>query len=365
MKEQNIKIYVTYKNREPIIQSEIVSPIQTGRAIAADIFREMIGDDTGDNISDKNPTFSELSAMYWVWKNYDSIGNPDYIGFMHYRRQFIFNEKLGIPFPKWTSSFYYFPSLHEAIPYFADEEIKRIVPHYDLLIPKYSVTPTLNIKDEYTYMIPGSRADIFDTFIKICREIHPTWEEEIKRVERGNVVALCNMFVMKRELFFEYCNFAFPVLFELEKRVDKTNLSTNGLRFCGYMAEKLQTMFTFRLEKDPNLKEKFLNCTWIRHDVRRNDLQKIPNTDTFSELRKNLDEVHFPNIKRCFEKNEKEIKLLFIINHSLYFKLLEYRYWICMIFTFAKRRTKYQTKFESIKLLRKEARMLKKNLYRI
>ena len=39
----------------------------------------MIGDDTGDNISDKNREYCELTGIYWIWKNYDKLGNPDYI----------------------------------------------------------------------------------------------------------------------------------------------------------------------------------------------------------------------------------------------------------------------------------------------
>ena len=46
----------------------------------------MIGDDTGDNISELNRNFNELTAIYWAWKNYDKLGNPDYIGLAHYRR---------------------------------------------------------------------------------------------------------------------------------------------------------------------------------------------------------------------------------------------------------------------------------------
>ena len=52
----------------------------------------MIGDDTGDNISELNRDVNEWSAIYWVWKNYDKIDNPDYIGLCHYRRLFDFSD---------------------------------------------------------------------------------------------------------------------------------------------------------------------------------------------------------------------------------------------------------------------------------
>lgn len=54
----------------------------------------MIGDDTGENISNKNDYYNEMTAVYWAWKNYEELGNPDYIGLMHYRRHFIFDENI-------------------------------------------------------------------------------------------------------------------------------------------------------------------------------------------------------------------------------------------------------------------------------
>lgn len=47
------------------------------------LIENMIGDDTGDNVYDKNREYCELTGIYWAWKNYDKLGNPDYIGFMH------------------------------------------------------------------------------------------------------------------------------------------------------------------------------------------------------------------------------------------------------------------------------------------
>ena len=48
----------------------------------------MLHDDEGENISDKNPMYCELTAQYWAWKNLDA----DYYGFCHYRRYFNFSD---------------------------------------------------------------------------------------------------------------------------------------------------------------------------------------------------------------------------------------------------------------------------------
>lgn len=48
----------------------IYTPIQVGKAIS-EYDLGIIGDDTGDNISQKNPSYCELTAQYWAWKNVD------------------------------------------------------------------------------------------------------------------------------------------------------------------------------------------------------------------------------------------------------------------------------------------------------
>lgn len=39
-----------------------------------------------------NPYVNEKTMIWFAYKNYSLIGNPDYIGFNHYRRSFEFND---------------------------------------------------------------------------------------------------------------------------------------------------------------------------------------------------------------------------------------------------------------------------------
>lgn len=43
-------------------------------------------EDEGQNISNKNSLYCELTAMYWIWKNVKA----DYYGLFHYRRYLTF-----------------------------------------------------------------------------------------------------------------------------------------------------------------------------------------------------------------------------------------------------------------------------------
>ena len=59
-------------------------PLQVGRALHEPL--GFLGDDSGEHISDLNAWFSELTGVYWLWKNYR---DADIIGICHYRRYFI------------------------------------------------------------------------------------------------------------------------------------------------------------------------------------------------------------------------------------------------------------------------------------
>lgn len=79
------RIFVmTHKKIEELsdrtVMPEIYIPMQVGRAGKEDL--GYLGDDSGDNISDKNSSYCELTGMYWLWKNMDC----DIIGICHYRR---------------------------------------------------------------------------------------------------------------------------------------------------------------------------------------------------------------------------------------------------------------------------------------
>ena len=53
-------------------------------------------DDEGDNIAYKNGVFNEMTAIYWVYKHLSELGNPDVVGFVHYRRFFAFSDDAKI-----------------------------------------------------------------------------------------------------------------------------------------------------------------------------------------------------------------------------------------------------------------------------
>ena len=79
---EKIQILVTTHKKYEMPKESYYLPIHVGRDGKESI--GYIGDNTGDNISLKNPYYCELTGVYWAWKNLEA----DYVGLVHYRRQF-------------------------------------------------------------------------------------------------------------------------------------------------------------------------------------------------------------------------------------------------------------------------------------
>ena len=78
----NIKILVVAHKQCEIPKDDVYLPIQVGKVLHPDLNLGYQPDNDGENISEKNPYYSELTAIYWAWKNLKA----DYIGLVHYRR---------------------------------------------------------------------------------------------------------------------------------------------------------------------------------------------------------------------------------------------------------------------------------------
>lgn len=234
-----------------VYSSSILTPIQTGRAIASEIFDEMIGDDTGENISFLNESFCELTAIYWAWKNYDTIGNPDCIGFMQYRRCFIFNKKYDT---NKHSGIFYFESSNEDTwkdINLDDKNINEILIHCKNVIPKKFIIDE-TIEEQYKN---NHYAKDFDELKKILFKLHPEQKDKFLSFCSGNSIHWFMMFILKKEIFFKYCEWIFPILFELHNSISTEEYSEYQKRAIAFMAERLTGFFLQELSSYSPCKE--------------------------------------------------------------------------------------------------------------
>ena len=263
--EKSIKIFVTYKEKHQIIETDIVKPIQTGRAIADEAFEGMIGDDTGDNMSKENDKYCELTAQYWAWKNYDKIGNPDYIGFMHYRRHFLFDPEYPHGESTWLNKSNYY--LYDYVP---DDYIEKnlnsyviedCIRNYDVIVPKAFDFRNhfAKTKRENYSKLPGQYVDNYDFLLTIVKNMYPEYDWAVENFKKSHIEWLCNMFIMKKELFFEYNEFFFTILKKIDELIDSSHYTEYGLRFLGYLGEFLLNIFILHKLNTKKIKIKELD----------------------------------------------------------------------------------------------------------
>lgn len=205
MSQNKVKILVACHKPDKVFKNEVYTPIHVGRAVSKykEEMKDMIGDDTGDNISDKNPNFCELTAQYWAWKNLDS----EYVGLCHYRR------------------------------YFATEITENNID--GLLGEKYDMvlcTPIHESRKTGEHILRATCLEDVYIFLECLKKVQPDYYATAMKVLSGNIFTPYNMFVMKKTLFEKFASWQFSVLFEMENYVKLSGYSRMR-RLYGYMSE--------------------------------------------------------------------------------------------------------------------------------
>lgn len=244
-----IKIFTIFHKPYFTYQNEIFTAIQAGRKIS-NMRLDMIGDDTGDNISGKNENYNELTAIYWVWKNI----RADYIGFCHYRRYFNFNlndnlEEVFPPTPpEYFDKNYGIMNIEEI---FSNRMIKSLLAKHDIILPKKIHLGGRTIEDHYKEC---HIAEDWDLMIEVVSKKYPEYKSYIQEIFKNNdKLYAFNMFVMKYDIFVSYTEWLFSILFEIEKKI-----SNSQKRVFGFMAERLLNLFIHKNVQDKTrIKELF------------------------------------------------------------------------------------------------------------
>lgn len=208
MKMNKVIILVATHKPDKFYQDDVYKPIYVGRAISShkEAMTGILGDDTGDNISEKNPMYCELTAQYWAWKN---LKNVEYIGLCHYRRYFetrITNENID----------------------------KILGNKYDVLL----VSPMIERRNMGRHLIMTSCAEDVYLLLYVIKNKFPEYYSDTEKYLNDNKGSLFNMFVMKKDTFDQFATWQFSVLKEMEKTVRLSNYSRMR-RLFGYLGEML------------------------------------------------------------------------------------------------------------------------------
>ena len=179
-------------------------PLQVGAALHEPL--PYLHDDTGDNISAKNTFYSELTGIYWMYRNDSDSG---IIGTAHYRRYLLCGEHI-----------------------FTSCEAKTALRDHDLISTKQVLLPT----SYYEAFGADHHQKDLDITGEVIREFYPEYAPVFEETVHGNRTYFGNMFIAECKRFQDYCAFLFPVLFEVEKRVDMTGYTAYQKRLFGFLS---------------------------------------------------------------------------------------------------------------------------------
>lgn len=232
----NIKVIVATHKEYRMPTDSMYIPVQVGFAIASSEL-PYLHDNTGDNISNKNKNYCELTAIYWAWKNLDA----DYYGLVHYRRYFRSRNKHNSD------------KLNNI---FTKEETESILKKYDIILPKKR---HYWIETNYSQYIHAHHKVDLETTRDIISRKYPEYLASYDKIMDKRSGHRFNMFIMKNDVFKDYCSWLFDILFELERELDISGYSQYDARVFGFVSERLLDVF---IDKN-NIKYKEISVLYL------------------------------------------------------------------------------------------------------
>lgn len=206
----------------------VYTPIQCGRSVNPPI-EGILGDDQGDNISALNARYNEMTAIYWVFRHYGEIGNPEFVGFDHYRR-----------FLNWKREW--------------------LAPGR-AVVRKWFSWRTLRGQ----YGCCHDRADL-EAFIARFKREMPADYADFDRYWRTHFFYICNVFVMHRDDFLRYGEFIIRCIGILRAMEEDGSLKISAnpyqARTPGFILEAMTSYWLWHETREMRLS---LVCSTIMH----------------------------------------------------------------------------------------------------
>lgn len=219
----SIVYVITHKkcNRPSLDGYKLLAVGSKGKKFPDDYVR----DDVGDNISEYNNSYCELTGLYWIWKN-DKSQN---VGLVHYRRFFVNVEKtlkFKGRYVFWNTKKYSIMSI---------DELERELIGYDVLI-KMSDKKSISNEQLFEQFLG---TEIWNELNDVIRLQEEKYKASFKNLCKEKQHVNCNMFYGKKYIINRYCEWVFGIL----DGVDQIHLKKYEKRYnnreMGYLAELL------------------------------------------------------------------------------------------------------------------------------
>lgn len=215
----------------------------------------------GGSISDKNPAYCELTVQYYAWKNVEA----DYYGFCHYRRFFGFGARTRRPYL--------------ALGRLGEKKARRLLSAPEEITARIAgecwdviaVRPEdmgESVREQYEGSAHCYGEDL-SLFEQLLCQMHPHLAKHADAYLSQQKQYFCNMFIMRREIFFDYCEHLFPLLEEFDRhKIPHGDFQSD--RTDGYLAERFFGIY----------------LSYLREGQKR--ILEVPRVDTDCSLKKRL-----------------------------------------------------------------------------
>lgn len=196
-------------------------PLHVG-AVCSDTDLGIQRDDQGQNISADNPHYCELTALYWMWKNTAWEG----CGLVHYRRYFA--GRAGGPS--------------------SGVEMRDMLDRADVVLARKRHYVIQTVAQQYSNSHHGQDLEIARSAVASVSRTHL---HAFDQIMRGRSLSLYNMFLMRRPLMDEYCDWLFDVLDRCRQDIPLALYGSQQRRVLGFLGERLLNVW---VEATPNLR---------------------------------------------------------------------------------------------------------------
>ena len=209
------KSHVDKSLKNSFVLPSYTTPIQVGASNTEAVIAD-IRDDIGDNISAKNGNYSELTGLYWVWKNvlrddYSDIRSNGYYGFAQYRRMLILSD--------------------EDLSRLGENDVDVVLPYPLMYEPDINAHHDRYLKE----------AD-WDALLRALKDLQPEYAGAFPVILEQQYMYNYNVILAKRDVLRDYCEWLFPILERTEELSDPKG-SNRSDRYIGYMGETLETLY--------------------------------------------------------------------------------------------------------------------------
>ena len=221
---RELRIYVATHVQFKPPQNPIYIPLHVGRKGKQDL--GYLGDDTGENISDLNFLYGELTGLFWIWQN---VWDADFVGLCHYRRYFI-NSKMQA---------------------MEKGEYLSLLRECDAIVPKH-----MDCEGGCTYYEQFGKAHNcrdLDAVERALKRLYPEYGPAYDEAMTGSIFYWGNLVVTGIDILKAYAEWLFAIFLEAGEEIDVSGYDAYHKRVYGFLSE--QMFYVFAMANGLKLRE--------------------------------------------------------------------------------------------------------------